>query len=143
MDGGGGRVGEVIGGSGRAADRSIHLFAAGSVVPASPLPAYLLAGKLFVIVSLDPDTDHARLVHNLLDDFAVFADDFSCATGKAERVKECSNQEYGVVMKQNVSSKMNSGMLCCSLTYKVPGYLKVVFLELEILSGLLHCLWGL
>lgn len=86
MDGGGGRVGEVIGGSGRAADRSIHLFAAGSVVSASPLPAYLLAGKLFVVVSLDPDTDHARLVHNLLDDFAVFADDFACATGKAERV---------------------------------------------------------
>lgn len=99
---------EVIGGSGRAADRFIHLFAAGSVVPASPLPAYLLAGKLFVVVSLDPDTDHARLVHNLLDDFAVFADDFACATGKAERVKECSSQEYGVVMKQNVSSRMNS-----------------------------------
>lgn len=36
-----------------------------------------------------------------------------------------------------------SGMLHCSLTYKVPGYLKVVFLELEILSGLFHCLWGL
>lgn len=39
-------------------ERCIHLFAAGSVVPTSPLPAYLLPGKLFVVVSLDPDTDH-------------------------------------------------------------------------------------
>lgn len=65
-------------GTGNPAERSIHLFAAGSVVPTSPLPAYLLPGKLFVIVSLNPDTDHTRLVHNLLDDFAVLADDLSC-----------------------------------------------------------------
>lgn len=34
-------------------------------------------------------------------------------------------------------------MLRCSLTYKVPGYLKVVFFKLKILSSLLDCLWGL
>lgn len=65
--------------SGRRAGQSIHLFAAGSVVPACPLPAYLLPGKFFVVVSLNPDTDYARLVHDLLDDFAAFADDFACA----------------------------------------------------------------
>lgn len=63
--------------SGRRADRSIHLFAAGSVVPACPLPAYLLSGKLFVVVSLDSNTHHARFVHNLLDDFPTLADDFA------------------------------------------------------------------
>lgn len=66
----------------RPAERSIHLFAAGSVVPASPLPAYLLPGKFFVVVSLNPDADHARLVHDLLDDFAVLADDFACGEEK-------------------------------------------------------------
>lgn len=60
-----------------AAERSIHLFAAGSVVSASPLPAYLLARKLFVVVPLDSDAHHSGLVHNLLDDFTVFANDFA------------------------------------------------------------------
>lgn len=64
-------------GSGRRADRSIHLFAAGSVVPACPLPAYLLSGKLFVVVSFDSDTHHAGFVHDLLDDFSALADDFA------------------------------------------------------------------
>lgn len=36
-----------------------------------------------------------------------------------------------------------SGMLRSSLTYKVPGYLKVVFFELKKLSSLLYCLWSL
>lgn len=44
--------------SGRQAGLSIHLFAAGSVVPACPLPAYLHPGKFFVVVSLDPDPNH-------------------------------------------------------------------------------------
>lgn len=44
--------------SGRQAEQSIHLFAAGSVVPACPLPAYLHPGKFFVVVSLDPDPNH-------------------------------------------------------------------------------------
>lgn len=70
-------MGVCVCGEGRPAERSIHLFAAGSVVPACPLPAYLLPGKLFVVVSLNPDADHARLVHNLLDDFAALADDFA------------------------------------------------------------------
>lgn len=66
----------------RHAEQSIHLFAAGSVVPDSRLPACLLPacllpGKFFVVVSLDPDADHARLVHDLLDDFTVLADDFA------------------------------------------------------------------
>lgn len=38
--------------------QSIHLFAAGGVVPACPLPAYLHPGKFFVVVSLDPDPYH-------------------------------------------------------------------------------------
>lgn len=44
--------------SGRGAQQSIHLFAAGGVVPACPLPAYLHPGKFFVVVSLDPDPNH-------------------------------------------------------------------------------------
>lgn len=74
-------------GAGRQAERSIHLFAAGSVVPACPLPAYLLPGKFFVVVSFDPDADHTRLVHDLLDDFAALADDFACARER-EREKD-------------------------------------------------------
>lgn len=66
--------------SGRQVEHCIHLFAAGSLVPACPLPAYLLSGKLFVVVSLNPDTNHARLVHNLLDNFATLTDDFACTT---------------------------------------------------------------
>lgn len=69
--------GGVSHGRGRRVDRSIHLFAAGSVVPACPLPAYLLSGKLFVVVSFDSDTHHARFVHDLLDDFSALADDFA------------------------------------------------------------------
>lgn len=65
--------------SGRQAGLSIHLFAAGSVVPACPLPAYLHPGKFFVVVSLDPDPNHTWLVYDLLDDFAALADDFAFA----------------------------------------------------------------
>lgn len=38
--------------------RVIHLLAADSVVSASPLPAYLLPGQLFIIVPFDPDPNH-------------------------------------------------------------------------------------
>lgn len=57
--------------------RSIHLLFRGSVFSASPLPAYLLPGKLFVVVPLDPDPNHTRLVYDLLDDFSVLADHFA------------------------------------------------------------------
>lgn len=79
--------GGVIRDWGKRAEQSIHLFAAGSVVPACPLPAYLLPGKFFVVVSLNPDTDYARLVHNLLDDFAALADDFACVREKEKILK--------------------------------------------------------
>ena len=71
-------------------DRSIHLVVAGLVVSAGPLPAYLLTGKLLVVVALDADADHTRLVHDLLDHFAALADDFACGVGgkKKERKKE-------------------------------------------------------
>lgn len=77
-------------GSGRRADRSIHLFAAGSVVPACPLPAYLLSGKLFVVVSFDSDTHHARFVHDLLDDFSALADDFAWTAEKHMKMNRWS-----------------------------------------------------
>lgn len=77
--------------SGRHAELSIHLFAAGSVVPACPLPAYLHPGKFFVVVSLDPDPNHTWLVYDLLDDFAALADDFACAEEKTvKKKKECN-----------------------------------------------------
>lgn len=91
--------------SGRRAELSIHLFAAGSVVPACPLPAYLHPGKFFVIVSLDPDPNHTWLVNDLLDDFAALADDFACAEEKTVKkwlqshktriVKIICNKELG------------------------------------------------
>lgn len=62
-------------------ERLIHLLAADSVVSAflpAFLPASLLPGQFFVIVPFDPDPNHARFVHNLLDDFAIFANDFAC-----------------------------------------------------------------
>lgn len=68
----------VNGGTGRRAERFIHLFAADSVVPASPLPAYLLPGELFVVVSFNPDSNHTWFVDHFLDDFTIFADDFAC-----------------------------------------------------------------
>lgn len=58
-------------------ERLIHLLATDSVVSAIPLPAYLLPGQFFVIVPFDPDPNHTRFVHNLLDDFAIFANDFA------------------------------------------------------------------
>lgn len=72
----------VYRGTGRRAERFIHLFAADSVVSASPLPAYLLPGKLFVVVSFNPDTNHTWFVDHFLDDFAIFADDFACEEKK-------------------------------------------------------------
>lgn len=73
--------------SGRQAEQSIHLFAAGSVVPACPLPAYLHPGKFFVVVSLDPDPNHTWLVDDLLDDFAALADDFAWAEERRQPQK--------------------------------------------------------
>lgn len=48
-----------------------------------------------------------------------------------------------VMNSEGATNKIPTGMLCSSLTYKVPGYLKVVFFELKILSSLLYCFWGL
>lgn len=59
-------------------DRLIHLLATDCVVSAFSLPAYILLGQFFVIVPFDPDPNHTRFVHNLLDDFAIFANDFAC-----------------------------------------------------------------
>lgn len=39
--------------------------------------AYFLSGLLGVIVPLYPDSHHAGLVHNLLDDLTVLADHFA------------------------------------------------------------------
>lgn len=50
--------GGAVAASGTGAQQSIHLFAAGGVVPACPLPAYLHPGKFFVVVSLDPHPNH-------------------------------------------------------------------------------------
>lgn len=74
-------------GWGSPVDRSIHLIVAGLVVSAGPLPAYLLTGKLLVVVTLDADADHARLVHDLLDHLAVLADDFACGMEKKKERK--------------------------------------------------------
>lgn len=120
-----------MGGTVRLAERSIHLFAAGSVVPASPLPAYLLPGKFFVVVSLNPDTDHARLVHDLLDDFAVLADDFACAGEKEKKKKyvknsvivecTCSDKQYSVVMRWDAVAKKKSSIMNVILLTHLQG----------------------
>lgn len=83
--------------SGRQAEQSIHLFAAGSVVPACPLPAYLHPGKFFVVVSLDPDPNHTWLVDDLLDDFAALADDFAWAEERRQPQKGVKFYIKGVV----------------------------------------------
>ena len=54
------------------------------MVFAGRLPACLLTGKLLVVVALDADADHARLVHDLLDHFAALADDFACGVEERE-----------------------------------------------------------
>lgn len=118
--------------------RSSNLFAAGSVVPDRRRPASLLPGKLLVVVSLNPHPDHTRLVHNLLDDFATFADDFTCVTEKREEI-ECKDKR--VYTHSAVACVEQDKM--SSLTNKVPGYMKVVFFEFQKLSSLLYCLWWL
>lgn len=107
--------------------------------------AYFLSGLLAVVVPLDADPHHARLVHDLLDDLTVLPDHFALGQegeGKAGELRgrrQVRNtkcwwsgpvaQHHGPVFSHQLRTSL-SLLQVLEHTNKVPGHLDGVLHKL-------------